>query len=91
MSAYNEAENFYEAADPHDDFDDLDSDPNLEGVDYPEVPSDQDPPEDIVPGSDVDIQIWIFDFLWSTSVSKSNSIRISIFEIRISNHNFETH
>ena len=49
MSTYNEAESFYEAADPNDDFDDLDPDPNLEGVNEadPEVPPDQDPPEDI--------------------------------------------
>ena len=51
MSTYNEAESFYKAADPNDDFDDLDPDPNLEGVNEadPEVPPDQDPPEDIEP------------------------------------------
>ena len=55
MSTYNEAESFYEAADPNDDFDDLDPDPNLEGVNEvdPEVPPDQDPPEDIEPEDSV--------------------------------------
>ena len=55
MSTYNEAESFYEAADPNDDFDDLDPDPNLEGVNEvdPEVPTDQDPPEDIEPEDSV--------------------------------------